>query len=62
MSVQNHSLYAQTTEKTDIIDITPQVATQVTESAIENGLSPFLSRALQLPLQPLNLKAGLSMT
>jgi secondary thiamine-phosphate synthase enzyme len=37
MSVQNHLLYAQTTEKTDIIDITPQVAKQVKESAIENG-------------------------
>lgn len=37
MPVQNHSLYVQTTEKTDIIDITPQVAKQVKESAIENG-------------------------
>ena len=37
MSVQNHLLYAQTTEKTDIIDITPQVAKQVKKSAIENG-------------------------
>jgi len=37
MAVQNQRLYAQTTEKTDIIDITPQVAKQVKESAIENG-------------------------
>jgi secondary thiamine-phosphate synthase enzyme len=37
MSVQNYRLYAQTSEKTDIIDITPQVAIQVKESAIENG-------------------------
>jgi secondary thiamine-phosphate synthase enzyme len=37
MSVQNHHLYAQTTEKTDIIDITPQVVKQVKESTIENG-------------------------
>lgn len=37
MSVQNHSLYAQTTEKTDVIDVTPQVAKQVKESAIGNG-------------------------
>ena len=37
MPVQNHGLYAQTTEKTDIVDITPQVAKQVQESAIENG-------------------------
>ncbi|OPX33925.1 MAG: secondary thiamine-phosphate synthase enzyme [Desulfobacteraceae bacterium 4484_190.2] len=37
MPVQNHSLYAQTTEETDIIDITPQVTKQVKESAIKNG-------------------------
>jgi secondary thiamine-phosphate synthase enzyme len=37
MSIQNYRIYAQTTEKTDIIDITPQVVKQVKESTIENG-------------------------
>ena len=37
MCVQNHHLYAQTTEKTDIIDVTPQVINLVKESAVENG-------------------------
>ena len=37
MSVQNYRFFVQTTEQTDIIDLTPQVAKQVKDSTIENG-------------------------
>ena len=37
MSVKNQHIFAQTTEKTDIIDLTAQVEKQVKKSAIENG-------------------------
>ena len=37
MSVKNQRIFAQTTGKTDIIDLTVQVEKQVKNSAIENG-------------------------
>ena len=37
MPVQNHRIFVQTTEKTDIIDITPKVAKQLKDGTIESG-------------------------
>lgn len=37
MSVQNHRIFTHTTEKTDIIDLTPQVTQAAEESHIDNG-------------------------
>ena len=58
MSVQNHSLYAQTTEKTDIIDITPQVAKQVNESAIENGFVTLFIPGSTAALTTIEFESG----
>ena len=58
MSVQNHHLYAQTSEKTDIIDVTPQVINLVKEFAVENGCALLFIPGSTAALTTIEFESG----
>ena len=58
MPIHSNEILVQTTERTDIIDLTPQVAGEVKESSVENGAATLFIPGSTAGLTTIEFESG----
>jgi len=58
MPIYNNEILVQTTGRTDIIDLTPQVAREVKESSVENGAATLFTPGSTAGITTIEFESG----